>query len=263
MVTGDEKVRFVDHVTDTHLAGRTGLRALSMGCGNAVGELEWAATGRFERIDAFDLAQQPVDEARRSAEEQGLDHIVHLSVSDVASMAMPADHYDVVLVEHALHHMAPMSTVVDRVRRTLRPGGIFCLDEFVGPTRFQWTDRQLAAADGLLSSIPEHLRMAFGEVKREVVRPSLARMILTDPSEAIRSAEIVPEVRSRFEVVEEHGYGGTILHLVLADISQHFLDETDEQAMAVLDALITLEDALLATGEISHDFATMVARRVD
>jgi len=261
MVTGDGSLRFVDHVADTYLAGQTGLRALSIGCGSAAGELEWAATGRFERIDAFDLAPEPVEEARRQAEVLGLAGVLHVSVSDIADFAMPPDSYDVVLVEHALHHMAPMDTVLERIRRTLRPGGIFCLDEYVGPTRFQWTPRQLEAADALLKTIPERLRTAPDGVRRSVVRPSLARMVLTDPSEAIRSAEIVPGVRDRFEVVEERGYGGTLLHLVLADISQHFLDDADHESMQVLNALIAVEDALLHAGEIDHDFATMIARR--
>lgn len=262
LVSGDPAARFVDHVAHTHLAGRSGLRALSMGCGTAVGELQWAATGRFERIDAFDLAEQPVLEARRQAQELGLDHVFNASVSDIDDFEMPAEHYDVVLVEHALHHMAPMATVVERVRRTLRPGGLFCLDEYLGPTRFQWTDRQLEAADALLRLLPERLRTVPGRgVRREVVRPSLARMVLTDPSEAIESAEIVPEVHRRFDVVEERGYGGTLLHLVLADISQHFLDETDEEAMEVLRAAIALEDGLLRAGELRHDFATIIARR--
>lgn len=262
LVSGRPDVRFVDHVAGVHLAGRTGLRALSMGCGTAVGELQWAATGRFERIDGFDLAEQPVVEARLQAAELGLDHVFDAVVADIADVAMPPEHYDVVLVEHALHHMAPMTEVVARVHDTLRPGGLLCLDEYVGPTQFQWTDRQLEAAEALLLLLPERLRrLPDGSTRRTVVRPSLARMVLTDPSEAIESARIVPAVQDRFEVLEARGYGGTLLHLVFADISQHFLDESDAEAMRFLATAIDVEDALLATGELRHDFATIIARR--
>ena len=106
---------------------------------------------------------------------------------DVAPMSL-----DAVIWEAALHHMTPLRTVLERAGRWLKPGGLMLVNEFVGPTRFQWTDRQLEAANALLDLLPQRLRrQPDGRLKSRIVRPSHLAMRL-DPSEAIESSDILP-----------------------------------------------------------------------
>lgn len=259
-VTGDEHLDFPAHVADRFLEGRSGLRALSIGCGVGGRELRWAELGVFERLDAFDIAPATVAEARARAEAAGLAQQVQFEVRDFRTLNTEQS-YDVVLAEHSLHHLAPMPQVVERVAQLLVPGGLFIVDEFVGPTRFQWTDRQIQEAQAVLDRFPDRYRqMGAAGAKTEVFRPSVLWMLMTDPSEAIDSSRIPQALHDRFEVLEERPYGGAVLHLALADIAQNFTDDDDPVAAALLSEAFDKEDRLMADGVVGSDFVTYVCR---
>ena len=260
LVTGDADVDFPEHCARRHIPRRVGLRALSIGCGMGGRELRWAELGVFDHIDAVDISPAQVEVAERTARERGLADRVRFSVGDVTRLESDR-RYDVVIAEHSLHHLEPMPEVVERISRLLVPGGLFLVDEFVGPRRFQWTDNQLVAAQHVLARIPEDLRVTGSSmVKRRVVRPSRAWMLLTDPSEACDSERILPTLRQAFEVIEERPYGGAVLHLALADISQNFLDP-DPRTEEVLAVAFAREDRLMAAGVVGSDFTAMVCRK--
>ena len=135
------------------------------------------------------------------------------------------------------------------LKKLLRPDGRLFIDEYVGPTRFQWTERQLEAVNALLALIPEHLRrLQNGGIKKRVHRPSILSMVLDDPSEAIESAKILPALEEHFEALELKPYGGTLLHLVLSGIAHNFSEEEPE-TLAVLEFCFQAEDALLGPGD--------------
>ncbi len=257
LVSGDEQVDAPAYLAATYLEGRAGLRALSLGCGTGARELRWAELGVFERLDGFDISPGAIEVARAAAVERGLDETVHFRVQDFTEL-VGAVRYDVVIAEHSLHHLAPMPEVVSTIAGLLEPDGLFFVDEYVGPDRFQWPDRQLAEAQAVLETFPARLRsLGGGRTKDEVVRPSRMWMYLTDPSEAIDSARIRPVLHDVFDVVEERPYGGALLHLALADISQHFTED-DPEAMELLAAAFEREDRLMAERAIDSDFAVLV-----
>src|SRR4051812_49009034 len=85
-------------------------------------------------------------------------------------------------------------------------------------------------------------------------------MNAVDPSEAIRSSHILPLVRSIFDPVVVKGCGGSLLHVLLEHIAGNFTDN-DAESMAYLYSLFEVEDRLIASGKLSHDFAVIIARR--
>ena len=261
-VSGDPEVDPWLHTIRTHLAGRLPLeRALTLGCGDGLLERGLAQYGFCRRHDAFDLAPAAIDKARRAAAEGGLSHI-HYEVRDGNTVDLDEGTYDCVLAAHAVHHLEALEHVFTEVRTALRPGGLFVLDEFVGPTRFQWTDRQLEVVNGLLKSLPAPLRLSCrdGRTPRPAVeRPTIAEMQRIDPSEAVRSAEILALLPRYFEVLEVKGYGGTVLHLLLHEIAGNFYDPA---AARLLDAISDIEEGLIAAGDLQNDFAFIIARRV-
>jgi hypothetical protein len=135
------------------------------------------------------------------------------------------------------------------------------MNEFVGPSRFQWADRQLEVVNGLLRALPEFFRRSTvdGRIKREVTRPTAEEMIATDPSEAVRSAEILHVAESFFEIVEVRPYGGTVLHVLLDDIAGNFA-RPEDGGRDLLAAVCDLEWALVTAGELTSDFAVVVAQ---
>jgi ubiquinone/menaquinone biosynthesis C-methylase UbiE len=260
-VCGTPELAFPDYVRTRHLGAASDLTGLAPGCGSGFHVLRWAELGIFRRLDAFDVSPERIEAARAEAERRGLDAIVRFTVADVATIEFPDGAYDVVLGEHALHHFTPLDAVLDRLARCLKPDGMLYVDEYVGPTRHQWTARQLTAANALLAMLPaRYRRTEAGRTKRVVIRPSILRMLLTDPSEAVESDRLLPLLHQRFRVVEEHGYGGTLLELVFAGIAQNFLGDDDE-TRRWLDLCFATEDALLAAGEIPHSFVVAVCRQ--
>jgi hypothetical protein len=78
--------------------------------------------------------------------------------------------------------------------------------------------------------------------------------------EAIRFGEIVGLLPWSFDIVEFRGYGGTLLHFLLDEIAGHFLPD-DPRAMDYLQSFFDREDQQIASGKLSHDFATIIVRR--
>jgi SAM-dependent methyltransferase len=147
------------------------------------------------------------------------------------------------------------------VAQVLAPGGLLVLIDFVGPSRFQWTDAQLEAVEGLLAKIPEEYRRRWqdGRKKSRVYRPGRLSMWVSDPSEAAQSSEILPALRERFELLEVKDLGGTILHLLFKDIAHHYVTP-DATALRILASAFEAEDRALRSGQLPSDFVFAVAR---
>lgn len=235
-------------------------RCLTLGCGTGALERGLATCNFSLRYDACDIADSAIARARRAAMEAGLTN-VHYDVADVNAIRLEANTYDVVFGVMSVHHLSSLEHVFREVRRSLRDGGVFFLNEFVGPTKFQWTDRQLSVINGLLQVLPERYRTTReGIVKQAVVRPTIDEMNRLDPSEAIRSGEILDVLSSFFRVVEKKDFGGTILHMLMEGIAFNFRSDRSED-MRMLQLLFDLEDALLMSGDIPSDFTVIIAER--
>jgi SAM-dependent methyltransferase len=258
LMTGDADTSFPAYVAREHLAPRQDLNGLSLGCGTGGNEVLWALTGAFARLEGIDVSPERISFATATAAERGLDDVLRFSVTDVNELVGSGKRYDVVLGLQSLHHFSALDATLPRIAELIEPDGHLIVDEFVGPTRFQWTDAQLDAANDLLARLPEERRrLSDGRVKQRVVRPSRLGMILDDPSEAVDSAALLPGIRRVFDVVEERPYGGTMLHIALSGISHNFLKD-DPETLELLDRCFAAEDEALPS--IGHDFVALVCR---
>lgn len=233
-------------------------QAVSLGCGFGNLERDLVRRGWVERIAAYDLAEGAVAQARRLAEEAGLSGITY-AAADLNTLRLEPGSADAVFAHSAVHHVQDLEYLYATVRAALRPGGVFHLHEFVGPTRFQWTDAQLRLVNEFMDALPPRLRrLPNGTPKGAMRRPTVDEMIAADPSEAVRSAELVAALDPFFEVVEERRTGGALLHLALGDIAQNF-DPANPEDRSILLELFALEDRAMADGTIGSDFAVLTA----
>jgi len=258
-VRGDRFQYFMNKYVPT---GRPLDRVLTLGCGG--GEFERGlAQYNFARLhEAVDIAEGALERAKLAARELGLSHIKY-DLGDLNRLTLERDAYDVIFGISSVHHVRALEHLFEQVRAGLKPGGYFFLDEFIGPSQFQWTDEQVRLVNEMLAGLPPAYRRRVskpGRSKPPVVRPTIARMNAGDPSEAIRSAEIVPLLGRYFEIVEFKGYGGSLLHLLLEDIAGNFRP-ADPQSMRYLERLFEEEDRLIASGQLQHDFGVVIARR--
>lgn len=227
------------------LGGRTFQRGLSIGCGSGALERDLLGRGIAQEIDAFDGSAESIRIAREEAEKAGYGDRIHYSVANFNEPALPRRAYDVVFAHQSLHHVAKLEKLFRAVLAAMKPDGLFYLDEYVGPSRHDWTGTSFAAHRAIFNMIPEPYRHV------SVLPLPIAG---DDPSEAIRSNEILSELRVGFDVVERRDYGGNLL----APIFQ-YIDPSIEGADALVDSLIVAEQELLSAGQESF-YTVIVAR---
>lgn len=262
MVSGETGVDFREYLSRKYFSERSPLLALSLGCGAGGNELKWARFGAFRRIDAYDLSEARIELARKRAKEDGYDAVLNFKTGDVFQLTGRENCYDVVICEASLHHFSPLDKILSRIESYLKEDGFFIINEFVGPTRFQWADRQLEVINALLSLLPSKYKVRWGGnlVKSRVFRPSRFSMVLWDPSEAVESSNIMPLLHQMFDVLEVKAYGGTILQMLFHDIAHNFLSD-DKETSDFIALCIDIETKLLKHNDIESDFVIAVCRK--
>lgn len=239
--------------------GESPARSMELGCGSASRSLMLFEHGWSRWVDGIDVSTDRVAEGQRRRAARGAPG--EFRVADANSLTLPEHTYDLVFSCHSFHHFAALERVMDQVLASLTPRGFFVLEEFVGPTQFQWTDRQIEIVRALMALLPERLRrLRWGATKPYEGRPSRADVIAVSPFESIRSSEIGRLFERYFDVVAVRNLGGTIQHLLHNGIIHNFAVD-DEEACRVLRAVWESEDALIDGGLLPSDFQLLIGRR--
>jgi SAM-dependent methyltransferase len=205
--------------------------------------------GVCEAMDAVDFSPEAITEARRGAEEEGLARRIRYRVEDIHAMRLPREAYDIVFFHGSLHHIRNVEGALEQVRDALRPGGLLYVDEYMGPSRSEWTDAMWGFA-------AQRVRHAAGGAQE----PAGARdpLPMDDPSESVRSSAILPACRRLFEILEDRPYGGNVLWFVFPCLD---VARVREDSTGALSRLIALEDHLLERGWVESYFRVLVGRR--
>jgi SAM-dependent methyltransferase len=182
--------------------GQTFERGLSIGCG--VGNLEREAIRRgvCRKMDAFDGSIHSLRVAQRAAEGDGYSDRIRYFASDFNEPVLPRNTYDIVFFNQSLHHVANLEQLFRAVLQAMKPGALLYLDEYIGPSRTQWSDALIAPHRAAFAALPAETRKS--DVLPLPIQPD-------DPSEAIRSGEIMEKLRVGFRVEEFRPYGGNLL----------------------------------------------------
>ena len=261
MISGDPKVDYCAFFLRRYFGERRELSALSLGSGTGYREIELAKSGRFARIDAVEKVHARIAYSRERSAQAGFSGAINYIEADASRVDVPRGRYDLVIAEQFLHHVTPLGPMLGRIRDFLKPDGFFIFNEFVGPSRFQWTGEQLDAVNGLLAKLPEKYRIRHmsGTVKRYVRRPGRLAVMLYDPTEAVESSRIVPLLGKTFDVIETRDYGGTVLQLLFSDIAANFLGR-DPETKRLLAMCFAAEDDLLKRLAPASDFVVGICR---
>ncbi len=262
-VSGDEAISplawFGKHLADADCLPLG--RVLVLGCGTGHLERELHGLGWAREIVAFDLSPKVLDVARQSA--AGMDTISYVLASmdelPVGQAPFLPGSFDVVLGVSSVHHCSELANLYAAVAQLLTPEGWFYLDEYVGPDRFQYSARHLEQLRALADLLPGRLLTTqSGVVKKGFRAPTVAEVVAVDPSEAVCSSSILPLLPHYFNVVAQRPYGGSLLHVLLADIAQNFQARDAKQW---LQALMDAEDDLERLGQLEHHFSCAIARQ--
>ena len=101
---------------------------LDLGCGSGENVIPLAKRGAH--VSGIDLSPDLINVARRRAEKYGVD--ADLRVASAYETGLPSRSMDVVFCIGVLHHL-DIQRAKNEVRRVLKPGGLFIVDE---PVRF-------------------------------------------------------------------------------------------------------------------------------
>lgn len=226
------------------LQGRRFGRVLSIGCGAGALERDLLQHDLCERIDAFDGSVVSLIVAKKAAREAGFGDRIRYFAADFNIPALPRRKYDAVFFHQSAHHVSHLEKLFSAVLGALKPGGVVYLDEYVGPSRFQWTDALIEPQQAVYRSLPPEVR-------------TLERMPLPiqadDHSEAVRSNEIEPQLAVGFRTVARRPYGGNLLSVLFPYL--HLDRLSDALAME----LIERERTSLRAGDPAF-YSVIVAR---
>jgi SAM-dependent methyltransferase len=260
-VSGDSAISYLDYFVDCHLPARPVPSALSLGCGGGNLERALIDMNAVEVIDGYEASPASVQLARELAGKEGMADRIHYQVQDINRITLSPKQYDFVIVKMALHHFTALERIYHQVCQSLKPNGLFVFNEYIGPARFQWTPRQVDLMMQLIQLFPENLRWnaVTQKTMNEIKAPPVRYMASVDPSEAVRSADIMPLLGHYFEIIEYKPYGGTLLNTVLTFILPNFqLDNAEHQSL--IRKAFEFEQNAIRAGEIQSDFAYVVAR---
>ena len=232
-------------------------RAVSVGCGEGKKELDLIQKGIVQHFDLYEISPARVERGRKLAEDLGIGGKVRFFLSDAFDQCTESD-FDLVYWNNSLHHMLDARMAVQWSHSRLKPDGVFAMNDYVGPSRFQWSDFALEAIAEFRASLPERLLWLpqLGRAASRVVeRPTLERMLSTDPTEAADSDNILPAVRENFPGAYIISTGGYIYFTALHNILQNFDEGGEELLMA-----LHLDDLLIKAGE--NLYAVAFARKI-
>ncbi len=262
-ISGNAKVGWLQYVCEKYLIkGSSGIKyGLSIGCGSGSLERQCRKMGACETIDAIDIAGGAVEEAKKLAEEEKITGI-NYQVRNIEKISLPPNKYDVVFGSSAIHHIRNLERLFENVKASLKPNGLFIITEYVGPSQFQFSQKVIYIINEILQILPSSYKKLTSnpnETKESFARVSLDYMNTHDPSESIRSQEIVPILSKYFTIIERKDYGGTILHMLLHDIIENF-NHDDEKDRTILKLFVLLETMLIREKVLESDFTFLVAK---
>ena len=202
--------------------------AVSIGCGT--GGLERSLRNAVDDMTGIDASESALAEARRLAPD------IRYVAADARAF-LRGKTFEAIFFHQSLHHFDRIDELMTIARDALAPAGLLILDEYIGPSRFEWTFARLLGPNLVHRMLPRGTRRA------KIVRAPINR---DDPTEAIRSSDIVPAVLSHFRIVERHNYGGHLLSLLYPNMNRSAprFDEAVGQMIAYEDG--TLDDSFYA-----------------
>lgn len=256
-ITGDPEVEQVEFFRD-RFCPQPRRSALSLGSGSGHLEIRMVTLGVCDRMLGVDISEARVQDAFARIPAD-LTERVTFRVVDLEHW-QPDERFDLVVAQDVLHHVENPDAWCARINALLTDDGLAYVHDFIGPPRFQWTDRQLRIINRLLERLPERLRYDVvnndGSLREPVGRPDRERFIAADPSEAIAPREIPAALERHLEPVLVKPYGGAIFHQLFNRIMGNFVDDED-----IVRLLMEVDFLLTDEGTVEPDYLWGVYRR--
>ena len=202
--------------TGVHGAIRSSCEKLPLKCGISVGsgtgenERNLITAGLVEKFDLFEVSTDRIDQSKNLAEKAGIsDRFTH-NLADAFTFDF-INKYDIVYWEHALHHMFDVDKALEWSVRALKVGGILVVNDYIGPKRLQWRNREVDIVRKFIFQNKDVIDVDPRRVKRGS-KFRYFKQFLRDPSEAPQSDKI-PNAYKKHTGTDMKILGGSSIHL--------------------------------------------------
>lgn len=223
---------------------------LVLGCGSGRAERQFLANGICKSFHGVDIAQAAIEDARNIAKKEDLS--LTYEVADLNHVKLAENTYEFICAQSFLHHILHLEHLVEEMWKSLKPNGILWVQDFVGETQFQWSDKRLEITKNIIDRLPEKHKIDTIN-NREVkppVRPNPGT--LCSPFEAIRSGDIVPVLEKYFDVDCSTRRGSILFHVLPLGVMESYTESEDTRALydilMYIDELLVKEEVLPPTG---------------
>ena len=261
-ISGDPTKDVFDYAAQQYLAplrknGPISMLSLCTGVGQI--EISLVQRGYVDQIVGYEYSEECVAAANQTVRDLGLADKISFFQADLNKSTFPPDQrFDAILNEAGLHHIQNLEHLMAQCRQVCKPHTVFINHEYIGPNHHQWTAKQLGYINHILSILPPELRRSLtnpGAIHEKKAPLSKAKILLIDPTEGVRSQDILQVMKERFVISDYKPFGGSILHMLLNDMAGNFI--APEHATLV-ELLIFFEESLMDEGVLPPDFAFWV-----
>jgi SAM-dependent methyltransferase len=228
-------------------ANRAWPKAVSIGCGTGNLERALREMNICREVTGYDVSRESIREAKKLARAERYSGLKY-RIADANTLTLKPRSITAAFFHGSLHHIDNVDGVLDQVDAALQPGGFVYIDDYVGPSRDEWSDDHLTEVKAAWEEYPEEMRLW-------PVNPPLD---YRDPSEMIRSSRILPALREKFEIIHYKPYWGNFIFPLFCTLDGAALRERPDLVAAAIEK----ERALVAEGVYQTPlFAVVLARK--
>lgn len=252
-------------------------KALSICCGFGSIERALSRLNVAKIIYGTDIAEGAINAAIESARREGLSNIKYF-VADINVYDLPTEEYDLIWANGALHHIENLELVLNKLYKSLKKGGFFVCNEYVGPRYQQPGFQQQVLINTLRKLMPKSLseiktdsmknkiRHVYHKIKNpdHYFRPLPVEWFLKhDPSEGISSEKIIPALKKRFKDIDIHPFGGTLLYFAFDETFYDNFDFGNAEHREYLEFAFDFERSLIDSQLIQSDNVHIICRKLE
>jgi SAM-dependent methyltransferase len=229
---------------------------ISIGCGNASKEIFLLRNNIVSNFQCYELSENRIISAKKNAITHNVENRIKFINKSPIDETDFIEEFDFFHWNNSLHHMLDTEKAIKFSYERLTKGGIFYMDDYVGPTRFQWSAEMLDIANKVREILPDKYFSTEKKINKKLFPPKLDWFEKNDPSEAADSENIIPSIKKYFPEAYIKNTGGVIYHLALSKLLENFNMEKDR---LFLESLMIIDD-MLSDYDITH-YAVAIAEK--
>jgi SAM-dependent methyltransferase len=215
-------------------------------------------TGKVRFVRGFDISEGAIAQANSAFEKAAIPRDSYaFEVADADNLELE-DWFDLIFSTGALHHVTNLEGLLSKLSSMLGTNGYFVVLEYVGPNRFQWTDTQLSVINGILRQLdPRYLKK---NTRIDLGRPSIADFMVIDPSEAVRSEDVLRLLPEYFTIEYLRNFNGTVMHPLYPLLDARLTNTDAPDFDSIVRMILSMEDVLIREKVLSSDFVFVICR---